>query len=173
MKDTKKTLINGNILHSWICWSRKWQPTPVFLPGKSHRLRRLAGYNSWDHKESGTTERECACTHTHTHTHTHIHYWAKDLKAVGRRENQVRDWIDKDAKMWDLPGSPVVKTLPSKAEGVGLIPGQGLPRWLSGKEATCQCRKRKRHGFDPCVGKIPWNRKWQPTPVSLPGELHG
>ena len=85
----------------------------------------------------------------------------------------MRDWIDKDAKMWDLPGSPVVKTLPSKAEGVGLIPGQGLPRWLSGKEATCQCRKRKRHGFDPCVGKIPWNRKWQPTPVSLPGELHG
>ena len=47
MKDTKKTLINGNILHSWICWSRKWQPTPVFLPGKSHRQRRLAGYNSW------------------------------------------------------------------------------------------------------------------------------
>ena len=47
MKDTKKTLINGNILHSWICWSRKWQPTPVFLPGKSHRQRRLAGYSSW------------------------------------------------------------------------------------------------------------------------------
>ena len=31
----------------------------------------------------------------------------------------------------------------------------------------------KRHGFDPWVGKIPWRRAWQPTPVVLPGESHG
>ena len=41
------------------------------------------------------------------------------------------------------------------------------------KEPTCQCRRRKRHGFDPWVGKIPWRRAWQPTPVFLPGESHG
>ena len=29
------------------------------------------------------------------------------------------------------------------------------------------------HGFDPWVGKIPWRRKWQPTPVFLLGEFHG
>ena len=29
---------------------RKWQPTPVFLPGKTHGQRSLAGYSSWDHK---------------------------------------------------------------------------------------------------------------------------
>ena len=46
----------------------------------------------------------------------------------------------------------------------------GLPWWLSGKESFCQC---KRHGFDPWAKKIPWRRKWQPTPVSLPGESHG
>ena len=40
----------------------------------------------------------------------------------------------------------------------------------SGKEPTCQCRRRKRHGFDPWVGKIPWRRAWQPTPVFLPGK---
>ena len=28
-------------------------------------------------------------------------------------------------------------------------------------------------GFDPWVGKIPWRRKWQPTPVFLPGKSHG
>ena len=28
-------------------------------------------------------------------------------------------------------------------------------------------------GYDPCVGKIPWRRTWQSTPVSLPGESHG
>ena len=32
------------------------------------------------------------------------------------------------------------------------------------------CRRR---GFDPWVGKIPWRRAWQPTPVFLPGESHG
>ena len=35
---------------------------------------------------------------------------------------------------------------------------------------SCQCR---RHRFNPWVWKIPWRRKWQPTPVSLPGESHG
>ena len=30
-----------------------------------------------------------------------------------------------------------------------------------------------RCGFDPWVGKIPWKRKWQPTPVFLPGEPNG
>ena len=40
--------------------------------------------------------------------------------------------------------------------------------WLGGKESACQCR---RPGFDPWVRKIPWRRKWQPTPVFLPGNL--
>ena len=51
-----------------------------------------------------------------------------------------------------------------------------LPRWLSGKgkkKVCCQCRRCKRCGFDPWVGKIPWRWAWQPTPVSLPGEFHG
>ena len=43
----------------------------------------------------------------------------------------------------------------------------GLPWWLSGKESACQCRRCRRHGFDPWVEKIPWRRKWQPTPVFL------
>ena len=36
-----------------------------------------------------------------------------------------------------------------------------------------QCRRHKRHRFDPWVGKTPWRRAWQPTPVFLPGESHG
>ena len=47
-----------------IPWSRKWQPTPVFLPGESHGQRSLAGYSPWGHKESDTTEApEHACVH--------------------------------------------------------------------------------------------------------------
>jgi len=36
-------------------WRRKWQPTEVFLPGKSHGQRSLVGYSPWGHKESATT----------------------------------------------------------------------------------------------------------------------
>ena len=46
----------------------------------------------------------------------------------------------------------------------------GLPRWLSGKEFGCHCRRCR---FNPCVGKIPWKGKWLPTPVFLPGKTHG
>ena len=48
-----------------------------------------------------------------------------------------------------------------------------LPRWRSGKESACQGRKHKGRGFDPCVGKIPRRRKWQLTPIFLPGKLYG
>ena len=90
-------------------WRSKWQPTLVFLPGKSYGQRSLVGYSPQGCKESDMTER--------------VH-----------------------------------------AKGIG-----GLPWWLSDKEPTCQCR---RHKFDPWVRKIPWWRKWQPTPVFLPGESH-
>ena len=46
----------------------------------------------------------------------------------------------------DFPGGPVVKNPPANA---------------------------RRHRFDPWVGKIPWRREWQPTPVFLPGESYG
>ena len=39
-----------------------------------------------------------------------------------------------------------------------------------GKEATSQCRRHKRRGFNPWFRKIAWRRKWQPTPVFLPGQ---
>ena len=35
------------------------------------------------------------------------------------------------------------------------------------------CRRHRRWGFDPWVGRIPWRRKWQPTPVFLLGKSHG
>ena len=38
-------------------WRRKWQPAPVLLPVESHGQRSLAGYSSWDRKESDTAER--------------------------------------------------------------------------------------------------------------------
>ena len=49
----------------------------------------------------------------------------------------------------------------------------GPPRWHSGKELTSQCKRPRRRGFDPWVGKIPWRGKLQPIPVFLPGKFHG
>ena len=50
---------------------------------------------------------------------------------------------------------------------------RGLPWWLSGKELACWCRRLRRCGLDPWSGKIPWSKKWQPTPIFLPGKFHG
>ena len=45
-----------------------------------------------------------------------------------------------------------------------------LPWWLSGKESACSAGDQ---GLIPGLGKIPCRRKWQPTPVFLPGKFHG
>ena len=49
----------------------------------------------------------------------------------------------------------------------------GPPGGARGKESARRCRRCKRHGFDPWVGKVSWRRRWQPTPVFLPRESHG
>ena len=80
MRETRARSLVGKIP-----WRRAWQPTPVFLPGESHRQRSLAGHSPWGGKESDTTER---LTHTHIHTHTHTHRRGKKLLAapVGRED---------------------------------------------------------------------------------------
>ena len=45
-----------------------------------------------------------------------------------------------------------------------------LPWWLRWLSVCLQCRRPR---FEPWVGKIPWRRKWQPTPGLLPGKSHG
>ena len=96
--------------HFILChWRRKWHPTPVLLPGKSHGRRSLVD-GPWGCRELDMTEQ--------------LHF-------------------------------------------------SGFPGGACDKESACQCRRCKRRGFDPWVGKIPWRRKWLPTPVFLPGELHG
>ena len=49
----------------------------------------------------------------------------------------------------------------------------GFPGGATGKEPACQRRRWKRQGFDPWVGKIPWEKEMATTLVGLPGESHG
>ena len=50
-----------------------------------------------------------------------------------------------------------------------------LTTWVfpggTSKESTCQCRRHKKCRLAPWVGKIPWRRAWQPTPVFFPGDF--
>jgi len=48
-----------------------------------------------------------------------------------------------------------------------------IPGGASDKESACQCRRCKGRGFNPWVRKIPWSKKWHPTPVFLPGKFLG
>ena len=119
--------------NSWvrkIPWSRKWQPSPVFLPSRRSEV------------SLGLTELSSSCE-----------FYGFPSESTSSAPEVP---VEKSKGFWD--------SLPSAS---------GTPRWLSGKEPTCQCRRHKRCGFDPWVGKIPWCRKWQPAPVFLPGIFHG
>ena len=65
------------ILHMALCLGnrgrRKWQPTPVFLPGKSHGRRSLVDYSPWGCKKSDTTER----LHFTYFTHFILYHWRR------------------------------------------------------------------------------------------------
>ena len=62
---------------------------------------------------------------------------------------------------------------PPAAPGPVLLLLSRTSRWLTGKESTCQCGRCRRRRFHPWVTKIPWRRKWQPTPVFQTGRSHG
>ena len=57
MQDTQETQVQFNLWVRKVPWRIKWQPTAVFLPGKSHGQRSLVGYSPWGQKELETTQR--------------------------------------------------------------------------------------------------------------------
>ena len=61
MQETREAPVQS--LGGMILWRRKWQPTPVFLPGKFHGQSSLTGYSPWGHRESDTTEQVSMHTH--------------------------------------------------------------------------------------------------------------
>ena len=88
---------------------------------------------------------------------------------------------------WGSPGVSVVKNLPANRGWDGWMASLTGWTWVSvNSKSWCwtesdtteqlnwtECRRYRWLGFDPWVRKIPWWRKWQPTPVFLPGRSHG
>ena len=84
-----------------IPWSRKWQPTPVFLPGESYGQRSLVGYSPWGRKELDMTVSVCvhphvpapARTRTRTRTHAQAHTHTLQVKVYRKIHcvNQSRE----------------------------------------------------------------------------------
>ena len=76
-----------------IFWRRKWQPTPVLLPGKCHGRRSLVGCSPWGCQELDTTER--------LHFHFHFHALEKEMGTYS------------SVLIWRIPGMGEPGGLPS------------------------------------------------------------
>ena len=100
---------------------RKWQPTPVFLPGKHHGLRILVGYSPWGHKKLDTTER-LQFTSFHFHLQCRrlqVGSWA--WKILWRRDRL--GYLLQDS--WASLVAQLLKNPPASAGDLGSIPGLG------------------------------------------------
>ena len=125
----------------------------MFLSGESHGQRSLVGYSLWDHKESDTTE---WLTHKHAQ-------WSVRI-AVVFREEEGRDRDSKGRGIWGhlaSHSSTLAWKIPLMEEPGGL-----------------QSMRSLRVGHDWATSLLlftfmHWRRKWQPTPVFLPGESQG
>ena len=126
-------------------WRRQWHPTPVLLPGKSHGQRSLVGCRPWGRKESDTTER----LHFHFSLFTFMHWRRKFRGMIGTSHGEG-------------DGTPLQYSCLENPVDRGAW-------WAAGHGVT----KSRTQLSDFTFTFMHWRRKWQPTPVFLPGESQG
>ena len=169
-----------------IPWRKKWQVTLEFLPGEFHGQRSPVGYSAWGCKELDMTE-------WLTLSLSHVGgRWVRGGAGFGC--TVFRFWVLRCHHCYIV--SYIVPDLlfwpPWGGVGHAVGSGQwvagwsevhpGLSRALSGPRWPITLKivvlhqlgpgaRRQKHR--PLVRKIPWRRKWQPTPVFLPREFHG
>jgi len=99
--------------------------------------------------------------------------WCAAVHGVTKSQTRLSDWttIKEGRKREKMKKKK--KTNTTTSQNKELTPRWGLPWWLSGKESTCQCKRHSRCRLDSWIRKIPWRRKWQPTPLFLPGKSQG
>ena len=104
-----------------IIWRRKWQPTPVLLPGKSHGQRSMVGHSPWGCKESDTTER------LHFALTSLVAQTVKRLPAVWDTQVRPLGWEDPVEKEMATHSSILAWKIPW-TEGPGRLQSMGSQR---------------------------------------------
>ena len=130
----------------------KWKFTRDLVSLKKHQIKTIEMKNATSDIKNSINRfksRLNAGMYTDTLNDMPIKYSNSSLERDRKYENY-------GVKMWELFGKH-----------------WGFPHGASGKEPTCQCRRLKRWRLDPWFWKIPWRRKWQPTPVFLSNKSHG
>ena len=102
----------------WVPWRRKWEPTPVFLPGEFHGQRSLVGYSSWDRKKS----------QTRLGTHTHILVRRKEINkqihwGVNLCQKALSKWVKDMSDAWNRESESVTLKFQSRALSRGDLGG--------------------------------------------------
>ena len=97
-------------------WRRKWHRTPVFLPGKTHGQRSLAGCSPWGHKEPDTAEYHHHTTQLGGHLHqgqageTQRHVWAQQDEGTACLKSQSQEgWGEHPTERGYQGGAPEPK----------------------------------------------------------------
>ena len=120
-------------------WRRKWQPTPVFLPGESQGRGSLVGCRLWDCTESDTTE-----------------------ATLQQQQALILQCFH-----------PVIKM----DSELSTREGTGYPLQYSCASLVAQLVKNPPAMRETWVQSLGWEdllkKKWQPTPIFLPGKFHG
>ena len=133
----------------------------------------------WGREEKGMTEDEMVGWHCQLNGHEFE--WTLEVgdgqgdlaccSPLGQKESDMTEWLN---------CTELNRFIICKGFILHVYLAKEIMTWsickipfLTLKESACQCRRCRRHGFHPWVKKIPWGRKWQPTPIFLPGESHG
>ena len=144
-----------------IPWRRKWQPTPVFLPGKSHGRRSLVGYSSWGCKESNMTYWLNNNHKIYIYVYSLFHKGHTLLKARGMNLFHAFQFLMHSMTCSRMtPISTAAATWHSSLYVSGSSRGHFLNKYIS-------------HSGLGALPTTPWRRQWHPTPVLLPGKSHG
>ena len=148
---------------------RQWHPTPVLLPGKSHGWRSLVGCSPWGHQESDTTER------------LHFHF---SLSCTGEGNGNPlqcsclenpRDGGAWWAALYGVAQSRTRLKRLSSSSSKSLILWKKRRTYFGGQWMVSFKPQIPSHLKEELVGYAFWelNRKWEPTPVFLPGKSQG
>ena len=100
------------------------------------------------------------------HERKDYYYYFKGLLNIDMLDGSFMAWSV--GRLSEVSFAPLLLSVHLPSVLVGSK--RSFPSGSDGKRICLQCR---RPGFDPWVGRIPWRREWQPTPVFLPGETHG